>query len=185
MRPYVPPPTAKKNPAVHTEEMTSPTGKNARLCPGTTKGSADCTAAEALAAASGSTFVGPEAARAKTPLTKDASFEARVVSTSWLVRVLRAARSICGTRRGMRDSLVGRKQSDGKKGDGYCLLIHRRAHEVAVDLSDVHKHLELRHGVDVLPLLNHQPMANLPLPHWWVAKLAFRELTSHVLYCGA
>lgn len=80
--------------AVHTDEMTRPTGKKARLWPGTTKGAADWTAAEALAAASGSTFVGPDAAFDKTPFTKDASFEESVVSTNWPERGLRAARSI-------------------------------------------------------------------------------------------
>jgi hypothetical protein len=69
------------------------------------KGSADWTAAEAAAAALGSTFVGPEAAFANTPFTNDASPEDRVVSTSWPDTGLRAARSICGTRRGLRDCL--------------------------------------------------------------------------------
>lgn len=106
MRPYVPKPTAAKNMPVHTLVTTRPMGKNASVWPGTTKGSADCTAAEADAAACGSTFVGPEAARAKTPFTKEASPDESVVSTSSLVTGLRAARSICGTRRGLRESLL-------------------------------------------------------------------------------
>jgi hypothetical protein len=106
MRPNVPPPTARKKPAVQTQVTTRPTGKNARLVPGTTKGSADWTAEEAAAAALGSTFVGPDADFAKTPFTKDASPEERVVSTSWPETGLRAARSICGMRRGLSDALL-------------------------------------------------------------------------------
>lgn len=51
-------------------------------CPGTTKGAADWTADEAAAAALGSTLVGPLAEVENTPLTKDASPDERVVSTS-------------------------------------------------------------------------------------------------------
>jgi hypothetical protein len=74
--------------------------------PGTLKGSADWTAAEAAAAAFGSTLVGPEADLEKTPLTKDASPDERVVSTSWPETGLRAARSICGMRSGLSESLL-------------------------------------------------------------------------------
>jgi hypothetical protein len=112
-----------------------------------TKGAADCTAAEALAPASGSTFVGPVAAWAKMPLTKEASPEERVVSTSALVRGLRAARSICGTRRGLSESLCGVNGRSNHERSDVDLLGHRRAHEVSVDLADVHEHLELGQGV--------------------------------------
>jgi hypothetical protein len=74
--------------------------------PGTTKGAADWTAAEAEAAACGSTLVGPEADFAKTPLTNEASPEERVVSTSSPVVGLRAARSICGTSKGLSAALI-------------------------------------------------------------------------------
>jgi hypothetical protein len=106
MRPYVPPPTAMKKPAVQIEVTTRPTGKKARLCPGTTKGSADWTAAEAAAAALGSTLDGPLADFAKTPLTNEASPEDKVVSTSAPETGFLAARSIWGMRSGLSESLV-------------------------------------------------------------------------------
>jgi len=94
MRPYVPAPTATKNKNAQVDVIMRPIGETSRRWPGTTNGAADWTAAEALAPASGSTFVGPEAALAKTPLTKDASPDESVVSTSWFERGLRAVRSI-------------------------------------------------------------------------------------------
>ena len=100
MRPNVPNPTAKKKNKAQTDVTTRPTGKKASEVPGITNGAAEMTAAEADAAAWGSALVGPLAAFAKTPLTKDASLEERVVVTSWFDTGLRAARSICGMRRG-------------------------------------------------------------------------------------
>jgi hypothetical protein len=82
MRPYVPPPTTMKNIPAHTQAIARPIGAISMAWPGTLKGSADWTAAEAAAAAFGSTLVGPEADLEKTPLTKDASPDERVVSTS-------------------------------------------------------------------------------------------------------
>ena len=67
----VPRPTARKKPAVQTDVTTRPTGKKARLVPGTTNGAAVWAAAEAEAAACGLLVV--EACFAKTPFTKDAS----------------------------------------------------------------------------------------------------------------
>ena len=105
MRPNVPKPTAKMKKKAHVEVTTRPIGKKANAVPGTTKGSAEDTAADADAAAWGSALVGAVPALEKMPLTKDASWEDRVVSTSWPVTGFFAARSICGIRRGLRDSL--------------------------------------------------------------------------------
>jgi hypothetical protein len=106
MRPYVPPPTAMKKKRAQVDVMMRPMGETSRRWPGTTNGAADSTAAEALAPASGSTLVGPEAAVAKTPFTNEASPDERVVSTSWPERGLRAERSICGMRSDLRESLL-------------------------------------------------------------------------------
>ena len=61
---------------------TRPIGKKANAVPGMTNGAAEETAADADAAAWGSAFVGAVPALEKMPLTKDASWEERVVSTS-------------------------------------------------------------------------------------------------------
>jgi len=106
MRPYVPPPTTRKNRPAQIVVMVTPIGEISMDCPGTTKGAADWTADEAAAAALGSTLVGPLAEVENTPLTKDASPEESVVSTSWPVTGLRAARSIWGIRSGLRESLT-------------------------------------------------------------------------------
>lgn len=82
MRPYVPPPTTRKNRPAQMVVMVTPIGEISMDCPGTTKGAADWTADEAAAAALGSTLVGPLAEVENTPLTKDASPDERVVSTS-------------------------------------------------------------------------------------------------------
>lgn len=96
----MPIPTARKKNKAQTDVTTRPTGKKASFVPGTTKGAAEATAADAEAAASGLAFVGPTAAFAKIPLTNDASVEDSVVSRSALEMGLRAARSICGMSRG-------------------------------------------------------------------------------------
>jgi hypothetical protein len=103
IRPKVPRPTARKKAAVHTEVMTRPMGKKARLVPGRTKGAAAAAAAVAEAAAAGSSvLVVP--VPAKTPLTKDASWDEReAVSASPEGEV--AESSICGMRRGWRVAL--------------------------------------------------------------------------------
>lgn len=96
-------PTARKNSAVHTHVMTRPVGKKASAVPGSTKGTAVATRAEAeAAAAAGSVTVGPWAA--KTPLTKEASWEVRPALSSGRVR---EESSIVGMRRGWRISLAG------------------------------------------------------------------------------
>jgi hypothetical protein len=92
----VPKPTVRKNSPAQVQVTIAPIGgtRESNVCPGITKGSADCTAAEAAAAALGSTFVGPEAAFEKKPLTKEASPEDSVVSISLLETGLCAKRSI-------------------------------------------------------------------------------------------
>jgi hypothetical protein len=84
MRPYVPNPTVAKNSTAHVTVTTAPIGgtRESSRWPGITKGAADWTAADASAAALGSTLVGPDACFAKTPFTKDASPPESVVSRS-------------------------------------------------------------------------------------------------------
>lgn len=80
--------------------------RGSSVWPGTTKGAALATAAEAEARAAAS--VGePVVCLANTPFTKDASWEDRVALTSWPEAEFLAVSSIWGTSKGRSDSLVG------------------------------------------------------------------------------
>lgn len=93
IRPKVPKPTAARKPAVHAQVTTRPMGKKARFVPGRMNGAALATAADAEAAAAPSSVM-EAACWAKTPLTKDASWEESVVVTTWPEEGLFALSSI-------------------------------------------------------------------------------------------
>lgn len=101
----MPRPTEPTSPSAHTPVITKPVGKNASFVPGRTNGAASATAADAEAWATALLVVVVVCA-AKTPFTKDASSDERVVLTRRLVMGDVAASSILGISRVRSSSLL-------------------------------------------------------------------------------
>lgn len=179
MRPTVPNPTAAKKPAVHMQVTTRPVGKNARRVPGTTKGAALATAADAEAAAAAPVGVLVDCL-ANTPFTKDASWEERVAVTSWLEMGFFAESWIVGIKSGCRVALYV-VSADAAEGTSN-LLRHGGPHQIAVDLADVHEHLQLCWCVRGLPL--HEHAFNGAVLDWRPRQFSLLEGAIHVLHGG-